>query len=137
MTLIWDHGGRLGQLFLGMTKEEIPPTIPGRWGHLEPDVDPEQNPYWESETTGVTVQFVDGRAVSISGNIEFIVDGVNLVGMPLAAAAQHVGGLTDSYEAEDWEFVNSETGLHFVAYDGEITSVGIEDYSEVAESPAQ
>jgi hypothetical protein len=128
--LDWDGGRRLGPVWLGMSQQAIAEAIPGKLSTPDPidSADPESPSwYWDSEPLGLSILIDDQKAVYISANDEFRIEGVNLIGMSADAAILLAGGELSRETLGPVSFVRTGSGLELYVEEGRILVVVLDD----------
>jgi hypothetical protein len=120
----WDGAKRVGPIAVGMTLEQVQAAMPG---YSEVDDhegdDDAPNYYWVSDELGLIAVLRDAVVWQIMAGREFLVDGVDLIGMPAADAVSLAGG---EVAREDWSreaFVETASGIELGERDGAIFTV--------------
>jgi hypothetical protein len=131
MHLEWDGAHRLGPLALGMSLEEVAAIVPGESSVVNGSES--ASVFWESSDCGLTVQFYDDGAVSITARRQFWVGGENLIGLTDEAAVRHAGPQVSREGDEGFAFVTTTSGLELSISDGVVTAVGLQDFDRVPE----
>jgi hypothetical protein len=131
MHLEWDGAYRLGPVALGMSLEEVAEIVPGKSSVANGGES--ASAFWESSEVGLTVQFYEDVAVSISARRQFWVGGENLIGLTEGAAVRHAGPEVSREGDEGFAFVRTASGLELSISDGVVTAVDLQDFDRVPE----
>jgi hypothetical protein len=120
----WDGAKRVGPIAVGMTLEQVQAAMPG-YGEVDDHDGDDDAPsyYWVSDELGLIAVLRDAVVVTIMAGREFLVDGVDLIGMPSADAISLAGG---EVAREDWsrdDFVETASGIELGERDGVIFTV--------------
>jgi hypothetical protein len=120
--LEWDGDGRLGQIALGMSLDQVKALVPG-YGEIDAEDDDDPPYYWNSDNLGLSIQFQDDVVIAITAKREFAFSGVNLVGMPAEQAISLAGSETGRDAGYPIDFVQTSSGLELYEEDGHVLMV--------------
>jgi len=120
----WDGAKRVGPIAVGMTLEQVQAAISGH-SEVDDHDDDAPNSYWVSDELGLITVLRDAVVVQIMAVREFLVDGVDLIGMPTAEAISLAGG---EVAREDWSrenFIETGSGIELGERGGAIFMVSV------------
>jgi hypothetical protein len=121
--VVWDGARRVGPVSLGMSLMDAAEALPGTG--FVPDDDPDPLYFWESEELGLSLAIRDDKVIAITAELEFVVDGQDLIDLPEEAALWRAGGETSRDGNEGIYFISTVSGLDVLVVDGFVSQVSL------------
>jgi hypothetical protein len=106
-----------------MSLRDAAEAMPGR-GFVPGDL-PDPLYFWESDELGLSLAIRDDKVIAITAELEFIVDGDDLIGLPEEAALWRAGGETSRDPGERVDIISTLSGLELYVLDGRVSQVSV------------